>query len=212
MTNILLVDDHQLVIDGYRSMLSAQEAFLVCGEAINGQQALDMVNANPELYHLIITDVTMPVMGGIELCKRIKSKFSHIKVIVLSMHNNISIVKDALNAEADGYVLKNIGQDEFLAAIERVMEEGSYFSQEILPIILNQYKKTNNPVNQNPLSQREREVLELIIQELTSKEIADKLFISKQTVDTHRMNIMQKTGCKSLVGLIKYSIQTGIIK
>lgn len=211
-TNILVVDDHQLVIDGLKSMLSFQKQFHIADEALNGQQAIDMIANNPNKYQLVITDITMPLISGIELCKLIKSEYNHIKVLILSMHNSISIVKDALNAEADGYLLKNTGQDEFVKAIDRILEDGTYFSQDILPVILNQFQKGKPLTSKNPLSQREKEVLELIVQELTSKEIADKLHISKQTVDTHRINIMQKTDCKSLVGLIKYAIQSGYIK
>ena len=149
----------------------------------------------------------MPLMSGIELCKIIKEQFPHIKVLILSMHNSITIVKDALNAEADGYMLKNTGQDEFIKAIERVLGDGTYFSQDILPIILNLFQKEKKETLKNALSQREKEVLELIVQEYTSKEIAEKLFISKQTVDTHRIKIMQKTECKTRLGLSKYAIK-----
>lgn len=211
-TNILVVDDHQLVIDGLKSMLASEKNYIVKDEALNGQQALEMITAKPDAYQLVITDITMPLMSGIELCKIIKEKFPNIKVLILSMHNSITIVKDALNAEADGYMLKNTGQEEFIKAIERVLGDGTYFSQDILPIILNLFQKEKKETLRNTLTQREKEVLELIVQEYTSKEIADKLFISKQTVDTHRINIMQKTDCKTLVGLIKYAIQSGYIK
>lgn len=211
-TNILIVDDHQLVIDGLKSMLANEKNYVIKGEALNGQQALEMITANPEEFQLIVTDITMPLMSGIELCKIVKEQFPYIKVLVLSMHNSISIVKDALNAEADGYLLKNTGQDEFIKAIERVLGDGTYFSQDILPIILNLFQKEKKEILKNALTHREKEVLELIVQEYTSKEIAEKLFISKQTVDTHRINIMQKTDCKTLVGLIKYAIQSGYLK
>lgn len=210
--NILIVDDHQLVIDGLKSMLANEKNYVIKGEALNGQQALEMITSKPEAYQLVVTDITMPLMSGIELCKIIKEQFPHIKVLILSMHNSITFVKDALNAEADGYMLKNTGQDEFIKAIERVLVDGTYFSQDILPIILNLFQKEKKETLKNTLTQREKEVLELIVQEYTSKEIAEKLFISKQTVDTHRINIMQKTDCKTLVGLIKYAIQSGYIK
>jgi two-component system nitrate/nitrite response regulator NarL len=211
-TNILIVDDHQLVIDGLKSMLASEKNYVIKGEALNGQQALEMITSKPEEYQLVVTDITMPLMSGIELCRIVKEQFPHIKVLILSMHNSITIVKDALNAEADGYMLKNTGQDEFIKAIERVLGDGTYFSQDILPIILNLFQKEKKETLKNALSQREKEVLELIVQEYTSREIAEKLFISKQTVDTHRINIMQKTDCKTLVGLIKYAIQSGYIK
>lgn len=211
-TNILIVDDHQMVIDGLKSMLASEKNYVIKGEALNGQQALEMITSKPEEYQLVVTDITMPLMSGIELCRIVKEQFPQIKVLILSMHNSITIVKDALNAEADGYMLKNTGQDEFIKAIERVLGDGTYFSQDILPIILNLFQKEKKETLKNALSQREKEVLELIVQEYTSKEIAEKLFISKQTVDTHRINIMQKTDCKTLVGLIKYAIQSGYIK
>ena len=168
--------------------------------------------ANPTKFQLVITDISMPLLSGIEFCKIIKTQFPHIKVLILSMHNSITLVKDAISAEADGYMLKNTGQEEFLNAIERILNHGAYFSQDILPIILNQYNKGNTNQAKSALTQREKEVLELIVQEYTSKEIADKLNISKQTVDTHRLNIMQKTDCKTLVGLMKYAIQSGYVK
>lgn len=210
--NLMLVDDHQLVIDGLKSMLITDNSYVVKNIALNGQQALELIKSNPNHYDLVITDITMPSMNGIELCRLIKQDFNHIKVIMLSMHNSISVIKDALNAEADGYMLKNIGQDEFLKGVNRVLEDGTFFSQEIMPIILNQHQKAKNNSIVSSLTHREKEVLELIVQELTSKEIAEKLFISKQTVDTHRINIMQKTNSKSVVGLIKYAIQIGLIK
>ncbi|MBP7809298.1 MAG: response regulator transcription factor [Bacteroidia bacterium] len=212
LINLLIVDDHQLVIDGLKSMLSSQKNYVVKGEALNGQQAIEMINSKPNEFQLIITDITMPLLSGIELCKIVKEKYPNIKVLVLSMHNSIAIVKDALNAEADGYMLKNTGQEEFVNAIGRILGDGTYFSQDILPIILNLFQREKKETLKNTLTQREKEVLELIVQEYTSKEIAEKLFISKQTVDTHRLNIMQKTNCKTLVGLIKYAIQSGHIK
>lgn len=210
--NILVVDDHQLVIDGIKSMLISETKYLVSDEALNGQLALELIKANPTKFQLIITDITMPFLSGIELCSMVKTQYPHIKVIVLSMHNSITIIKDALSAEADGYMLKNTGQEELLRGIERILNDGAYFSQDILPIILNLVQKTKKQATKNELTQREKEVLELIVQELTSKEIADKLHISKQTVDTHRLNIMQKTDCKTIVGLMKYAIQSGYIK
>lgn len=210
--NILIADDHQLVIDGLKSMLLQEKRYQVAAESLNGQQALDQVMAAPGKFQLVITDITMPLMGGIELCKAVKRQYPHIKVLVLSMHNSISIVKDALAAEADGYMLKNTGQDEFLKGINRIMENGTYFSQDIMPVIFSTLQKEKNQDIRNALSQREKEVLGLIVQEYTSREIADKLHISKQTVDTHRINIMQKTNCQTLVGLIKYAIQSGFVK
>lgn len=208
---ILLVDDHQIVLDGLKSLLSENTGFMVVSEALNGEQAIEIINANPQNFDLVITDISMPKLNGIELCSLIKKKYMHIKVIVLSMHNTIYNVKEALAAEADGYLLKNTGKEDFVHAIDRIMADGTYFSQDIMPIMMHQYLNAKRPNNHSILSHREKEILELIVQELTSKEIADKLNISKQTVDSHRNNIMAKTDCKSLVGLIKYAIQAGFV-
>lgn len=211
-TNILIADDHQLVIDGIKSMLVAETQYVFKNEANNGQQALEIIKVNPFDFQLLITDVSMPLLGGIELCKIIKTEYPHIKVLILSMHNSVSVIKDALAAEADGYMLKNTGQSELIHGIDRIIGNGTYFSQDILPIILNQFQKEKTILAKPILTQREKEVLELIVQEFTSKEIAEKLFISKQTVDSHRINIMQKTDCQNLVGLIKFAIHSGLVK
>ena len=211
-TNILIADDHQLVIDGIKSMLVAETQYVFKNEANNGQQALEIIKVNPFDFQLLITDVSMPLLGGIELCKIIKTEYPHIKVLILSMHNSVNVIKDALAAEADGYMLKNTGQSELIHGIDRIIGNGTYFSQDILPIILNQFQKEKTILAKPILTQREKEVLELIVQEFTSKEIAEKLFISKQTVDSHRINIMQKTDCQNLVGLIKFAIHSGLIK
>lgn len=180
--------------------------------AVNGQNALNIIKNSPTTIDIVISDISMPIMNGIELCKHIKNEFNSILVMILSMHNSVSIVKEAITVDADGYMLKSVGQDEFLYGLNRLVENGSFYSQDIMPIISNQFLGNSNESITVQLSPREKEILNLITQELTSKEIADKLFISKQTVDTHRINIMQKTNSKSVVGLIKYAMLNGITK
>lgn len=210
--NVLLVDDHQLVLDGIKSMIEGDKRFVIVGTAVNGQNALNIIKNLPTTIDIVISDISMPIMNGIELCKHIKNEFNSILVMILSMHNSVSIVKEAITVDADGYMLKSVGQDEFLYGLNRLVENGSFYSQDIMPIISNQFLGNSNESITVQLSPREKEILNLITQELTSKEIADKLFISKQTVDTHRINIMQKTNSKSVVGLIKYAMLNGITK
>jgi DNA-binding NarL/FixJ family response regulator len=129
------------------------------------------------------------------------------------MHNSVNIVKDALDAEADAYLLKNTTQKELLQTLNRITEDCTYYSQDILPLIKS-YKQVHqmpHPIK-DTLTQREREILKLIGEELNNQEIADTLFISKQTVETHRKNIMHKIECKSVVGLIKYAIHIGLVQ
>jgi len=208
--NILIADDHQMVIDGLKMMLE-NEAYNVISEANNGQEAIDLISASPEKYDLVLTDISMPLLSGTELCKMIKLQFPHIQVLILSMYNNAQAVKEAVLAEADGYILKNSGRNELLQALHRITNGGTYFSQDIVPIIYGQYQKQKvQDEKLNVLSPREKEILALIVKELTSEEIGEKLFISKKTVDNHRQHLFTKCNCKSTVGLVKYAIANGL--
>ncbi len=208
--NILIADDHQMVIDGLKMMLDG-DVYQVISEANNGQEAIDLIQTQPEQYHLLLTDISMPLLSGTELCKMVKSQFPHIQVLVLSMYNNAQAVKEAVLAEADGYILKNSGRTELLQALHRITNGGTYFSQDIVPIIYGQYQKQKvKDEKLNVLSPREREILSLIVKEFTSEEIAEKLFISKKTVDNHRQNLFVKCNCKSTVGLVKYALANGL--
>ncbi len=191
---ILIADDHQLVVDGIKSMLASEPHYKIVAEANNGQQAWDMINTGAQgQYQLLIADISMPLITGVELCRMVKHKHPEIKVLILSMYNNVSVVKEAIAAEADGYILKNTGKTEFLTALYRISDGGTYFTQDILPIIYNQYQKEKKQEEQlATLSQREKEILVLIVKENTSEEIAQKLFISKKTVDNHRAHILEK--------------------
>ncbi|RWU04940.1 response regulator transcription factor [Pedobacter chitinilyticus] len=208
--NILIADDHQMVIDGLKMMLDHQH-YHVVSEANNGQEAIDLINVNPHKYNLVLTDISMPLLSGTELCKMIKAQFPHIQVLILSMYNNTQAVKEAVLAEADGYILKNSGRSELLQAVHRITNGGTYFSQDIVPIIYGQYQKQKvQDEKLNVLSPREKEILTLIVKEFTSEEIAEKLFISKKTVDNHRQHLFVKCNCKSTVGLVKYAIANGL--
>jgi len=208
--NILIADDHQMVIDGLKMMLDG-DVYQVISEANNGQEAMDLIQMQPQQYHLLLTDISMPLLSGTELCRMIKSQFPHIQVLVLSMYNNPQAVKEAVLAEADGYILKNSGRTELLQALHRITNGGTYFSQDIVPIIYGQYQKQKvKDEKLNVLSPREREILSLIVKEFTSEEIAEKLFISKKTVDNHRQNLFIKCNCKSTVGLVKYALANGL--
>ena len=209
-TNIIIADDHQIVIDGMKSMLQNQDNYEIIAEASNGQEAIDMINAKPQAVDVLITDISMPLLTGIELCRMVKSKHAHIKVIVLSMYSSPAMVKESLAAEADAYVLKNSGKDELLSALYKVCNDGTYYSDEIIPLIYSQIEKEKEiKENTQVLSERERDVLQLILKENTSEEIAKKLHISKKTVDNHRSNRLQKTNSKSTIGLVKYALKNG---
>lgn len=192
-------------------MLQSHQEYVIVDEANNGQDAFDLIDNNPTKYQLLITDISMPLLSGTELCKMIKQQYGHIQVLILSMYNNIQAVKEAINAEADGYILKNAGKKDLLTALHRITNNGTYFSEDIVPLIFNQYQKKKQQDEQlKILTQREQEVLTLIANEMTSEEIGDRLFISKKTVDHHRQHLLEKCGCKSTVGLVKYAIKNGL--
>lgn len=210
--NVLIVDDHQIVIDGIISMLSTNKRFVVKNFAHTAEEAWALISVNSHDYDLVITDISLAGKTGIRLCREVKNLDHRIKVLILTMHNDVACVKEALSCEADGYLLKNNGRDDFLRALDNLIERGSCFSHEIVPLL---YQEVNQSRLKQPdvkLTHREQEVLELILRELTSREIAEKLFISKQTVDSHRISLMEKTGSKSVVGLIKYAIRNRLIE
>lgn len=208
--SIIIADDHQMVIDGISSLLATESRYHIAAVANDGQAAYEQIAAAPEKFDMLLTDINMPLLSGAELCRKVKSAFPHIQVLVLSMYNNAAAVKEAVLAEADGYILKNLGKEELLLALHRISDGGTYFSQDIVPVIYQQYQKQKNEDELIVLSAREKEILTLIVKEHTSEEIAEKLFISKKTVDNHRQNILSKTQSKSTVGLVKYAIRHGL--
>lgn len=207
---ILIVDDHQMFIDGLKSILAKQKDFTVYAEALSGEDALDIIaNDKPDM---VITDISMPGMSGIELTKIIKHDFPEIKVVVVSMHNDSAVVSEILMAEAEGYILKNTGKTELLNALNRIANDGTYYSNAVLSTMMKQVKKEAAVQNEvKILTERETEILKLIAEEYSSEQIAEKLFISKRTVDSHRANILAKLETKTLAGLIKYAIRNNII-
>ena len=209
--SLLIADDHQIVIDGISSMLAGNRHFIISATATDGQMALQQLQQLPVPVDILITDISMPQLSGIELCKQVKKSYPGIKVLILSMYHSVAVVKQALLAEADGYILKNAGRAELLKALHRIADGGTYFTEDILPIIYNQYQKEQSAAEAlQQLSKREQEVLSLIVREHTSEEIGKILFISKKTVDNHRANLLEKTGCNSTIGLVKYAIRHGL--
>ena len=209
--SLLVADDHQMIIDGVKNMLLRDRQYAIEGEANDGEQALALIAQDPYKYQVLLTDVKMPKLTGIELCKEVKATYPHIKVLVLSVFDNAEIIHDALDAEADGYILKNATRQEFLTALQRICEHGTYFSQDVLPVILEQYQKEKKQEQDRiHLTAREKEVLTLIVKELTSEEIARELFISKKTVDAHRSNLLEKSKSKTTIGLVKLAIKNGL--
>ncbi|MCB0738110.1 MAG: response regulator transcription factor [Bacteroidetes bacterium] len=210
-TRIFLVDDHQFIVDGIKSTLEKEPDFEIIGSANNGKQCMQFLNSNSVKPHVIVTDYSMPNMDGLALVKAVKASYPEIKMLVLSMHETINHVQQIADAEAEGYLLKSSETLEMAQAIRQVYLGGTFYSQRLIPVLLNMNRTRKQSNIRSLLSTREAEVLELILEELSSKEIADKLFISKRTVDTHRINIMEKTGSKTILGLYKYAVANSLV-
>jgi two-component system nitrate/nitrite response regulator NarL len=208
---IWLADDHQLVIDGYKLLISMRDDLYVQGVSFSGLELLKSVAINN--VDLIISDLKMPGMDGINLMQELKKQFPNIPVLVVSMSDEIEIIYRLFLTEIEGYILKNTNKEEFFLAIDYLLNGKIYYQKELLEqIVLKQQKQMQNlKQSKSVLSDRELEVLHLILKELTSKQIAEMLHISKQTVDTHRINIYEKTGTKTIVGLIKYAISQHLL-
>lgn len=203
---VFLVDDHAILLDGVKSLLVKEESLEVVGESNSAEDALEFLKRND--VDLLITDFNLPGMDGLSLLRLVKKIKPETRVIVLSMHDESHLVKEILREGVDGYVLKNDSHKELIQAIQFVKEGKIYLSNNINRIIIN---SLNFPDEDRLLTDREREILKLIAKEYSNKEIAEQLFISERTVETHRKNIFRKTKTSSLVGLIKFAYANNLI-
>jgi len=213
---ILLVDDHKLIRDAIRSYLDGDDEFEVVDEAGNGQEALVLLKSIE--VDVVLMDIQMPVMNGIDCTKAIKEKYPDIRILSLSMMKDNQFIKQMFAAGASGYILKNSGEEEVKKALRSVFNGENYNSAEVAEIVMQNMMKGSNIKRSNklvvdlPLSSREEEVLYLIIKEKTNQEIADELFISPRTVDAHKRNLLEKTGSKNIAGLVLYAIEKNLFE
>lgn len=207
---VIIADDHLMFLDGLKEMLSKMENIEVVGTALNGQQVLDLMK--DQSVNLLITDISMPDVDGIALSNMVKKKYSDTKVLVLSMHSRSDIIAKLVQYNIDGYLLKNAGKSELILAIESIMRGEKYFTEEVKQKYMeSMFSPPNKKKSEVKLSKRETEILILIAKEDTVSEIAEKLFISKNTVETHRKNIFRKLEIKNKAGAVKYAIQHDLI-
>lgn len=204
---ILLVDDHQLLRDGLRNIIEQKAHMHIIGEASDGREAIKL--ASKLLPNIIIMDVAMPGLNGIEAAKQIHKIHSDIKIIGLSMHSGKQFIQGMFKAGAFGYLLKDGDADELIIAITTVTENKKYLSKDINQEYLTLLKKGED-LEKGVLSSREKEVLQLIAEGKSSKEIGEILFLSPKTVDVHRNNIMKKIELHTIPELTKYAIQKGL--
>lgn len=212
MIQLLLCDDHPLVIEGIKLILKDDSRFNIIGESHNGQEALDFLAKNK--VDILLMDINMPVLNGLETAKFIKKDFPDLKVIMLSMLNDSHIIKHLIENGVKAYMMKNAGQDEIISTILKVHEGGTVFDSELIMEII-ELKKSRSKKKKNALfpklSRRESEILQLIVDEHTTSEIAEKLFISFGTVETHRRNMLNKLGLRNTAGLVRTAIEFGLL-
>lgn len=204
--NIFLTDDHEILLDGLEKIILDQEELSVAGKANTVGGTLDQLT---RLHvDLLITDYNLPDDDGLSLVRKVKRKYPDLKIIVLSMHDEGHLVKEILKEGINGYVLKKDSHNELIDAIYAVKHGKIYLSSDVNSILL---KGLHGEGEQKLLTEREREILKLISQEFTNRQIAEELFISERTVETHRKNIFRKTGTNNMVGLIKYAYANNLI-
>jgi len=210
---IILVDDHQIVRDGIKSLLSGNDRIQIIGEAENAEIFFEILEA--QIPDVVLLDISLPTLSGIEIAKILNSDFPQIKILMLSMYSSEDFIFNALKAGIHGYLPKNTTQKELLLAIDTVYNGEEYFSKNIADTILKSYvnsaKQKNEQSNLDRLTNREREILQYIIEGDNNTKISEVLNISIRTVETHKTNIMKKLNLNSAVDLIKFAIKNNLI-
>ncbi len=208
---IFIVDDHQIMIDGISALLKSDANFEVVGQNISPLKAIKEINeVRPDV---LITDVNMKELSGIELAKKIKELFPKIKILALSMHGDRETISEMLEVGINGYVLKNTGKEELTTALTKIAGGDFFFSNEVTTEMLKEVitEPRSNQKELVSLTPREKEIVKCISLEMNNAQISTELFISERTVETHRKNIFRKTQTKSVAGLIKLAIEQKII-
>ena len=211
MIRVLVVDDHAILRDGIRSLLESQEDIIVVGEAGDGSEAIELVDKL--LPDIVLMDISMPKTNGLEATRVIRERFPQVKVLILTQHDNREYIAPALSAGVSGYVLKRSGRREMLNAIRQVHEQGAYLTGNITQEVLQEYSQVgrNGKEDEQHLTDRERQVLQMITEGKSNKEIALDLGISPKTVSVHRTNIMSKLNVQNTVELIRFATSTPLL-
>ncbi len=206
---ILLVEDHKIMREAIKIQLELDAPNYLIHECSNGEQALLFLSKTE--YDLMITDIDMPKMNGIELIKLAKKKFPSTRILTVSMFTDYKHISKVLEEGANGYISKNTGNQELLHAIQVILGGESYCSKEVSDSLIKGMREDRYKTNLvESLSKREMEVLNLVLKEFNNKEIAEKLFISNRTVETHKYNLLQKTNSRNIAGLFRFAVQNDL--
>lgn len=208
---VVVVDDHKIVLEGLVALLQDQADMKVVGQATSGRVALDIIrHLRPDVALL---DITMPELTGLEITRRLAEELPDVKVLILTMHDEEAFLFEALKAGASGYILKGAGSDELIFAIEEVVRGGAYITPQLAKGLVDQALREHvdaSPVSEEPLTGREEEVLVLIAQGLTNKEIGSQMVVSLNTVKTHRLHLYRKLGLHTRSEIITFARRHGL--
>jgi DNA-binding NarL/FixJ family response regulator len=211
---ILIADDHRILLDSLALLLSSIDGIEVISKHVNGQHVLNALELDPDIA-LVVSDVQMPVLGGIELTLQLRQRFPNVKICLLTVADQPDTIKEAIRAGADGYVLKSAERSELENALKSISGGNKYYSEQVLMQLANdtsiEFIANLDTPQRISITKRELEVLRLIAQEFSGTEIAEKLFIGASTVETHRKHLMQKLGVQTTIGLVKYAIKFHIV-
>jgi len=207
---VFLVDDHEIFRKGLIMVLSKLKNIEIVGEASNGKEFLDFLATNQEI-DIVLIDIKMPIMNGIEATQEALSKYPKLKIIALTMFGDDEYIDNMLEAGAKGFILKNVNKDGLSRAINAVSENHNYFSEELLSFFTKKKQLNSKSPENIALTKRELEVLQFIAKGLSNQEIGEKLFISTRTVDGHKTNLIAKTESKNVVGLLSYALKHKLI-
>ncbi|NTW87709.1 MAG: response regulator transcription factor [Desulfobulbaceae bacterium] len=209
---ILLADDHVLIRHGIKKIIKANEALRVVGEASSGEELMGFLETLE--VDLIILDIAMPGIGGMETLGKVKSRYPRIKILMLTMYKNKQYFYNAMSAGADGYLMKDDSDSELLVAIEKVLSGKSYISpfmaEDFADDVISMYRNEKKSPFQE-LTRREKEILQLVVKGLTSKQMAEHLRLSQRTVDHHRSNLLRKFNRKNSVEMVNYAVRNGFV-
>ncbi|MFK7795818.1 MAG: response regulator [Aureispira sp.] len=209
MIKIIIVDDHQIVIDGLTEVLNAAPEIEIIGEALDGTVLLNQLKTQEP--DLILLDINMPVMDGIETAKTLRTLHPTIKILVLTTHVEKTKIKKMIKVGVDGYLLKNSGRNKLVNAIKNIMQDVNYYDPQVINLVMSNYKNAPSTPQNISLTKRELQVTRLIAQSKTSKDIAEELSISPLTVETHRKNIFSKLGINKSIDLVNYAYNHGLM-
>ena len=206
--DILIIDDHQVVVDGISTILKKQKSIDSVVSASNGAEG--MMKIENHQFDLLLLDINMPEMNGIEVCQKIKKKQPTLPILALSMHHEPAVIQKMMRAGASGYLLKDSGSDELLKAIDSINKEGKYYSDLVGKSMMKSWSGDKEFSKTPKLTRREKEVLELILREKTTEEIGKILHIQETTVTTHRQNLLSKLGARNTAGLVRIAMELGL--